>query len=112
MQLITFVVNYVGEPFQTPLLQNQGMLTSVRLSGFGLLFLASGMVPRINEYVQLVSIPGRLRTELLGGTAIVGLLCYVIEHTLRDLFPAKRPPRKGYMGLLHLLPEDVRKKHL
>lgn len=111
VQLIIFAVNYVGEPFQTPLPENKGMVMSIRTSSAALLLLASGVAPAVNEAVQLVPIPPALRVELLSGAAAVAAACFTIERAARALFPAPRPPRKGYMALLHLLPDAVRKKN-
>jgi cation-transporting ATPase 13A1 len=105
MQLITFAVNYIGEPFQTPLLENTGMITSLRSSSFILILVASGLVPQLTSYVQLVSLPASLRLELFGGIFAVAVITTVIERSLRDLFPAFMPPRKGYMSHLDLLPQ-------
>eukprot|EP00892_Ulva_mutabilis_P007065 jgi/Ulvmu1/4730/UM020_0014.1 len=109
MQLITFAVNYIGEPFQTPLLQNSGMITSLRFSSMALTVVASGFAPQIASYVQLVDLPSDIRYELFGGCGIVVLLSIAIERGLREVFPAFTPPRKGYMTFLHLLREKDRK---
>lgn len=105
MQLITFAVNYIGEPFQTPLFENTGMISSLRISSFILMFVASGLMPQVTSYVQLVSIPTDIRAELFGGCFVVAVVTTVIERTLREWFPAFMPPRKGYMSHLHLLPK-------
>lgn len=109
MQLITFAVNYIGEPFQTPLLENSGMITSLRMSTFALTLVASGWAPQIASYVQLVDLPSDIRYELFGGCAIVVVLSIMIERGLRQMFPAFTPPRKGYMAYLHILPQKDRK---
>lgn len=108
MQLITFAVNYIGEPFQTPLLENSGMITSLRTSSIALAVVASGIAPQVASYVQLVDLPTDIRYELFGGCVVVVLLSIGIERGLRAAFPAFKPPRKGYMGFLHLLPQKDR----
>lgn len=110
MQLITFAVNYIGEPFQTPLFESTGMISSLRISSFILMFVASGLLPQLTTYVQLVSIPMDMRAELFGGVFAVALVTTVIERTLRDWFPAFMPPRKGYMSHIHLLPHTDKDK--
>jgi manganese-transporting P-type ATPase len=107
MQLITFAVNYIGEPFQTPLLENSG-ITSLRLSSLALMFVASGIVPQATEYVQLVNMPADIRAELFGGCFVVALSTWYSERWLRDLFPATTPPRKGYMSHLQHLPQKCK----
>jgi manganese-transporting P-type ATPase len=105
-QLLTFAVNYVGHPFQTPLRQNSGMIGSLRMSCLALLVVTSGAVPMLNKRVQLVPIPTQLKMELFVGVAIVIAGSVGVEHWLRGAFPAYTPPRKGYMNWLHLLPEQ------
>ena len=103
-QLLTFAVNYVGYPFQQSLLENKGMIGSLRMSVFGLLVVSSGLVPFINAKIQLVDIPPGLKVEMFAGVAFIMMASVVAENRLRFAFPAKVPPRKGYMSWLHLLP--------
>jgi manganese-transporting P-type ATPase len=110
VQLITFVVNYVGHPFQTPLLENKAMMASLRFSILGFLVMSSGWIPQVQHYLELVHMPPGLKAEMFAGLGIVIVGSFVLENSLRALFPAFTPPRKGYMGLLHLLPQDHRLK--
>jgi hypothetical protein len=45
----------------------------------------------------LVSIPLEMRLYLVAGTLTVVFLSFMWEHSLRQLFPAAKPPSKGYM---------------
>ena len=111
--LLTFAVNYVGHPHQTPLAQNKGMIGSLRFSALGWLALATGFVPQLSDWAQLVSLPAALRVEMMVGLVGVVVGSVALERWLRGAFPAFAPPRKGYMALLHLLPDGHRaKKHL
>jgi manganese-transporting P-type ATPase len=110
VQLITFVVNYVGHPFQTPLLENKAMMASLRFSILGFLVMSSGWIPQVQHYLELVHMPPGLKAEMFAGLGIVIVGSFVLENSLRAMFPAFTPPRKGYMGLLHLLPQDHRLK--
>jgi hypothetical protein len=38
-----------------------------------------------------------MRLYLVGGALLVIFLSFMWEHSLRQLFPAAKPPRKGYM---------------
>lgn len=111
-QLITFAVNYVGYPFQTPLSENTNMLRSLHMSTLGFTLFATGFLPELNAYVQLVPIPAGLKVEMFVGLAIVIAGSVAVEQSFRSMFPAFTPPRKGYMHLLHLLPDShaVKKK--
>lgn len=45
----------------------------------------------------LVAIPMEMRVYLAIGSLAVICLSFMWEHTLRQLFPAAKPPSKGYM---------------
>lgn len=111
-QLVTFAVNYVGAPFQTPLLENTGMITSLRISCFALGVVVSGVVPMLNERVQLVPIPMDLKLELLFGLAVVVGGSLAAEWSLREYYPAYAPPRKGYMNWLHVKQRPRSRGHI
>lgn len=42
-------------------------------------------------------IPAELRVHLIVGAAVVLFTSYVLEHSLRQLFPAAKPSQKGYL---------------
>lgn len=45
----------------------------------------------------LVAIPVQLRVYLVVGALAVVVLSFLWEHSLRQIFPAAKPPSKGYM---------------
>jgi hypothetical protein len=45
----------------------------------------------------LVAIPAQLRLYLVAGALAVIVLSFVWERSLRQMFPAPKPPSKGYM---------------
>jgi hypothetical protein len=45
----------------------------------------------------LVSIPVQLRVYLVVGSLAVVVLSFMWEQSLRHIFPAAKPPSKGYM---------------
>lgn len=45
----------------------------------------------------LVAIPVQLRVYLVVGALAVVVLSFMWEHSLRQIFPAAKPPSKGYM---------------
>jgi cation-transporting ATPase 13A1 len=49
VQLTTFGVNYVGHPFNSGLMENAGMLRSLRYSSCFLALLVSQAIPPLNE---------------------------------------------------------------
>eukprot|EP00775_Hariotina_reticulata_P005162 gene5162-5400_t len=97
VQLTTFAVNYVGHPFMTGIVENQGMQKSLTMSGGFLLLLMSELMPPLNESFGLVAIPVDLRIYLMIGAVLVIASTFIWEHLLRRLFPAPKPPSKGYM---------------
>eukprot|EP00878_Enallax_costatus_P016666 GHUV01017486.1.p1 GENE.GHUV01017486.1~~GHUV01017486.1.p1 ORF type:complete len:1230 (+),score=386.32 GHUV01017486.1:189-3878(+) len=97
VQLGTFGVNYVGHPFNSSLSENNGMAKSLRISSCFLALLLTEAVPQLNESFGLVSIPMDLRIYLVVGAMVVLFTSFVLEHSLRQLFPAPKPPQKGYL---------------
>lgn len=45
----------------------------------------------------LVAIPVQMRVYLVAGALAVIVLSFLWEHSLRQIFPAAKPPSKGYM---------------
>lgn len=45
----------------------------------------------------LVDIPLEMRAHLVAGALAVIVLSFLWEHSLRQLFPAAKPPSKGYL---------------
>ncbi|KAG2425295.1 hypothetical protein HXX76_013876 [Chlamydomonas incerta] len=96
VQMMTFAVNYVGHPFNSSLVENKGLYTSLRISAGFLFVVATELVPDINNSIGMVPMPPNIKFQLL-------LLCFAafvgtwhLERILRGLFPAPIPPAKGY----------------
>ncbi|KAG2431042.1 hypothetical protein HYH02_013473 [Chlamydomonas schloesseri] len=96
VQMMTFAVNYVGHPFNSSLVENRGLYTSLRISAAFLFVVATEVVPDINNAIGMVPIPENIKIQLI-------LLCFAafvgtwhLERILRGLFPAPIPPAKGY----------------
>lgn len=45
----------------------------------------------------LVAIPVQMRVYLVAGALAVIVVSFMWEHSLRQIFPAAKPPSKGYM---------------
>ena len=65
--------------------------------GVALTVLSFDIVPGLSELFGLVPIPSYIRSQII-------ILClgafgfnFFLEHTLRAMFPAPKPPAKGYM---------------
>jgi cation-transporting ATPase 13A1 len=98
VQLITFGVNYVGAPHNTPLSENGGMRRALQWAGAFWLLLAGEALPGMNEGFGLVPMPPGLRLRLVAGAAAVAGGTWVWERALRALLPAASPPAKGWMA--------------
>jgi cation-transporting ATPase 13A1 len=103
LQLSTFGVNYVGHPFNSSIRENRGMYFCLFYGGVALAVLSFDVVPGLSELFGLVPIPAYIRSRLI-------VLClgafgfnFFLEHTMRALFPAPKPPAKGYMWHSKLL---------
>lgn len=95
IQTMTFAVNYVGEPFNTPLLENRLFAASVRWSAALYIALVIDIPRGLASWFSLVSIPGRMQFELLAYAAGAFVLATAIERGARAAFPAAIPPEKG-----------------
>jgi len=98
IQTMTFAVNYIGKPFNTPLLKNRWFALSVRWSVGMYVLLVSDIVVGLNGWFSLVSLPTAMKVQMLGLGAAACAACMVIERAARAAFPAKLPPEKGGMG--------------
>lgn len=95
IQTMTFAVNYVGEPFATPLNKNVLFSRSVRLSAGIYCVLVLDAVVGLNDWFSLVVLPTSLKVQMLTYAGGAFLACTLIERGARLAFPAKLPPEKG-----------------
>lgn len=95
IQTMTFAVNYVGKPFNTPLSENKMFALSVRWSVGMFIVLVLDIVSGLNEWFSLVPLPGSMKVQMLGYCGAAFLACMIIERGARKAFPARLPPVKG-----------------
>jgi cation-transporting ATPase 13A1 len=95
IQTMTFAVNYVGRPFNTPLAQNKMFAASVRWSAAAYVLLVADLVPGLAGWFSLVELPRALKAEMLGLAGAAFVACTAIERGARAAFPAREPPEKG-----------------
>lgn len=99
VQLSTFAVNYVGEPFTTPLSANTGLALSLRYMAAFLFLLALDLFPGdFGSYFGLVPLPQGLKWQVVGGSLALFCFSWALEHGLRALLPVVPPPAKGYQA--------------
>ena len=95
IQTMTFAVNYVGEPFATPLAENKMFALSVRWSVGMFVVLTLDIVHGLCGWFSLVSMPSIMKYKMLGLAWLAFLVCTFIEQVARAVFPASLPPEKG-----------------
>jgi cation-transporting ATPase 13A1 len=95
IQTMTFAVNYVGKPFNTPLLENKMFAMSVRWSVAMFVLLSLDIVPGLAAWFSLVSMTWRFKLQMVGLSWLAAVACAGIEHGARTAFPAALPPEKG-----------------
>lgn len=95
IQTMTFAVNYVGEPFATPLAHNKLFAISVRYSVLMFALLSMDIVYGLCGWFSLVAMPSQMKYKMVGLAWGAFVVCTFIERLARTLFPAALPPEKG-----------------
>ncbi|PSC72522.1 putative manganese-transporting ATPase PDR2 [Micractinium conductrix] len=95
IQTMTFAVNYVGEPFNTPLSENRLFAMSVRWSVAIYIALVIDIPRGLSSWFSLVPIPGGMQFQMLALTGAAFAVATAIERGARAAFPAAIPPEKG-----------------
>ena len=95
-QLSTFGVNYVGHPFNSSIRENRGMYLCLFYGGCFLALITFDVIPGLSSTFGLVPIPNHIRTQLVVLCLAAFAFNFFLEHTMRALFPAPKPPAKGY----------------
>ncbi|KDN43683.1 putative SPF1-P-type ATPase [Tilletiaria anomala UBC 951] len=90
-QVNTFSVNYIGHPHRESLRQNQYLYYGL-LSCFGVAFAgATEFMPEMNEWLQLVKLPGAFQVRLVTLMVVDFVGCYIIEWTIKAIFADQQP---------------------
>lgn len=55
------------------------------------------IIPGLGSNFGLVDIPSHIRYQLVLFCLLAFSFNFVLEHTMRNLFPAPKPPSRGYM---------------
>ncbi|XP_078489666.1 endoplasmic reticulum transmembrane helix translocase [Ciona intestinalis] len=82
-QIITFGVNYRGNPFMESLLENKALLYSLSGAFAFMLVLVSDFVPEINDQFQIVHFENEFRMIVLQVVSGILLSTWSIDRTLR-----------------------------
>jgi len=85
--LTTFVVNYKGRPYMEPLSSNRGLAGTLAAAALLVLALASGALPGVAAYLELVPLePEALRSELQFLLAADLAACWLLERIISRAF--------------------------
>ena len=91
----TFVANYRGRPFMQGLRENVWLWRVLLLNVVAVLVMASGVLPEVNEWMQLVPMPsGEMHYQLMG--LVLFDLCSTVAYAnlLKRIFAIK-PPKQS-----------------
>ncbi|XP_052789722.1 endoplasmic reticulum transmembrane helix translocase-like [Mya arenaria] len=94
LQVSTFAVNYKGEPFMESLFNNKPMMYSISISGGAIIALASGLMPEMNEYFELVQLPDEFRNTVLAVVIVDIVGAFMIDRILQLLFGTAKVRRR------------------
>jgi cation-transporting ATPase 13A1 len=93
MQVSTFLINYQGRPFRESLRENRPLYMSLSTL-FGIaVFAAAEVMPELNEWVEIVPLPGRFSEKLVSAILLDFGLSWLIEQTAKKLFADHKPLR-------------------
>lgn len=97
MQVSTFLINYQGRPFRESISENKPLYYSL-LSLLGVSLLgAAEIYPELNEWVQLVPMPGKFSETLVFVIVADLAICFGIEQACNWAFSNNKP--KASLGL-------------
>lgn len=91
LQVATFAVNYIGHPFNQSIRENRPFFYALSSAAVFFTAITSDVFRSLNDWLRLVPLPKPFGHKLLFMAIGMMVSCYVWEHTLRWLFPAKMP---------------------
>lgn len=94
LQVATFAVNYMGHPFNQSISENRPFQYALVASVGFFTVITSDLFRDLNDWLKLVPLPKGLRDKLLLWAALMFLVCYAWERSLRWAFPGKMPAWK------------------
>jgi cation-transporting ATPase 13A1 len=89
-QVTVLMVNYKGRPFQPSFTENKALLHSLGICGIGTLVCAYEMIPKLNEWLGMVTLPDdQLRSTILVMLLIDIFGCLLWDRAMIALFAPK-----------------------
>ncbi len=90
-QVATFAVNYIGHPFNQSIRENRPFFYALGSAAIFFTAITSDVFRSLNDWLRLVPLPKPFGHHLLFMALAMMICCYLWEHSLRWLFPAKMP---------------------
>lgn len=91
VQVATFAVNYIGHPFNQSIRENRPFFYALSSAAIFFTAITSDVFRSLNDWLRLVPLPKPFGHQLLLMAFGMMVSCYLWEHTLRWMFPAKMP---------------------
>lgn len=91
VQVATFAVNYIGHPFNQSIRENRPFFYALSSAAIFFTAITSDVFRSLNDWLKLVPLPKPFGHHLLLMAFGMMVSCYLWEHTLRWMFPAKMP---------------------
>jgi cation-transporting ATPase 13A1 len=91
IQVATFAVNYIGHPFNQSIRENRPFFYALSSAAIFFTAITSDVFRSFNDWLRLVPLPKPFGHQLLLMAFGMMFCCYLWEHTLRWMFPAKMP---------------------
>ena len=89
IQVATFAVNYVGEPYNSSILRNRSLISLLAISLGTIVLIVSGVSEDANAMFELVPLPSEMKVLIGAGGAVTWILCLAVETTARNAFPER-----------------------
>ncbi|KAF4727728.1 hypothetical protein FOZ62_005966 [Perkinsus olseni] len=105
-QVAVLVVNYKGRPWMQGYLENRALFLSAFLCGAGLFILASGIIPPLNHFLELMVLPDDLRNRVLGMLLASTVGIFILDRIILAVFAPKVFYASTIKPLLSTKPKD------
>ena len=89
IQVATFAVNYVGEPYNSSIFRNRSLISLLAISLGTIVLIVSGVSEDANAMFELVPLPPEMKALIGAGGAVTWILCLAVETTARNAFPER-----------------------
>ena len=85
-QVAVLVVNYKGRPWMQGATENKALFLACFLCGGGLFLCSSGAVPALNEFLELMVLPGDLRVKVFIMLFLSSVGAFLLDRAILFMF--------------------------